>query len=154
MPGPSDIQIITLRMTKTTAITLVACLALVSCAKGEYATITMSYPAQTEDASDRGPWPTLPLRQRISKAFWEVAEKNGYECRAHVKRVEEITCRGPQDLHVTFKPSLNQPEFVAKFNWVDIDGRTPEEFERHISQFASSMTTAVADENLRLVVSD
>lgn len=143
-----------LQMAKNAAITLVASLALMSCAKGEYATITMSYPAPTQDSNDQRPWPHPPLRQRISQAFWEVAATNGYKCRAHVKRVEEITCRGPQDMYVTFKPSLNQPEFVAKFNWIDFDGRTPAEFKRHVSQFASSMTTAVADKNLRVIVSD
>lgn len=141
---------------KHIAFTLAASFAIVSCAKGEYATITLAYPAPAPEPESNDPslWPKTPLSQTISKSFWRVAETNGYKCRAHVKRVEEVTCRGPKDMYITFQPSLNKPEFVAKFNWVDFDGRTPDEFKRHVSAFAASITTAVNDKNLKLVVSE
>jgi hypothetical protein len=142
-----------LSIAKRIAFTLAASFVLTSCAKGDYATITISYPAQAQSSSDQWRWPDVPLRQRISKSFWKVAQSNGYKCRAHVKRVEEITCRGPKDMYVTFEPSLNKPEFVAKFNWIEFDGRTADEFKRHISRFSSSLTTTIDDKNVDLMVS-
>lgn len=139
---------------KHLAFTLAASFVVASCAKGEYATLTLSYPAPAQNPSDDSKWPTTPMPQKISKSFWAVAEANGYKCRAHVKRVEEITCRGPRDMYVTFKPALNKPEFVAKFNWLDFDGRTPEEFKRHVQAFSASISAAVDDESLQLIVSE
>ncbi|MBM0105944.1 hypothetical protein JM946_14525 [Steroidobacter sp. S1-65] len=139
---------------KRLAFTLAASLVVASCAKGEYAILTLSYPVPAQSSNHESKWPTKPLPEKISKSFWAVAEASGYKCRAHVKRVEEITCRGPRDMYVTFKPALNKPEFVAKFNWLDFNGRTPEEFKRHVQAFSSSITTAVDDESVQLVISE
>jgi hypothetical protein len=48
-------------------------------------------------------------------------------------------------MHVTFKPDLNKPAFVAVFNWVAWHGRTHAEFTRHVNEFADSMKQAVKD---------
>jgi hypothetical protein len=66
-----------------------------------------------------------------------------------VKRVEELTCRGPKGMNMTFKPELNRPAFVARFNWVESGDRTRGEFTRHINEFADSMASAVADAEVR-----
>ena len=134
------------------AIALAATFAIASCARGDYATVSISFPAQEPSASDRWPRPDLSLRQKVSKSFWKVAEANGYKCRAHVKRVEEITCRGPKDLRVTFKPTLNRPEFVATFNWIELGDRTYDEFRSHVEKFSASMMSTVNDKTVRLAV--
>jgi len=135
---------------KQIAITQAAIFCVASCAQGDYATIRLTYPAQPPSASD--PWPRADtsLRQKLSKSLWKAAEANGYKCRAHVKRVEQITCRGPKDMHVTFKPTLNKPEFVVTFNWVELGDRTRDEFRRHIEEFSASISSAVNDETVRL----
>lgn len=123
--------------------------ALGACTGGDYATVRISYPAKAQVNS----WQIGPSsRQRIIHSFWKVAEANGYKCRAHAKRVEEITCRGPKDMHITFKPALSGPEFVATFNWLELGDRTPDEFKRHVSGFTASMTRAVNDGNVRVTV--
>jgi hypothetical protein len=78
-------------------------------------------------------------RQRVLRAFKTYTEANGYKCQEHIKRMEEITCRGPKDMHVTFEPELNEPVFVARFNWVRTGDRTHEEFERHVAAFARAI---------------
>jgi len=137
---------------KYLAIALAATFAVTSCAQSDYATINISYPNQAPGAGDQWPRADSSLRQKISKSFGQVAEANGYKCRAHVKRVEEITCRGPKDMHVTFKPTLNSPEFVATFNWIELGDRTPDEFKGHIEKFSAAMTNAVNDKTVRLAV--
>lgn len=134
------------------AVTLTATFGITSCAQGDYATISVTYPAKEPSASDQWPRADISLRQRVSKAFWEAAETNGYKCRAHVKRVEEITCRGPKDMHVTFKPTLNKPEFVATFNWVELGDRTSDEFRSHIEKFSTSIASAVNDSTVQLAI--
>jgi len=140
------------RILKHISITLTATFGIASCAQGDYATISVTYPAQAPSASDQWPRADIPLRQRVSKSFWKAAEANGYKCRPHVKRVEEITCRGPKDVHVTFKPTLNKPEFVVTFNWVELGDRTSDEFRSLIEKFSASMLSAVNDKTVRLAI--
>lgn len=92
-------------------------------------------------------------RKRVLEAFNAFAERNGYKCRTHPKRVEEIKCRGPKDLHLEFQPELNKAEFVAEFTWVDSSGRTHQEFMRHVSQFQSELSAAVGETNVSLASS-
>jgi hypothetical protein len=115
---------------------------LCACVEGDHASITIDYPVTTP--ANR--WTLEPTaRQRVVAAFSEIAAAKGYKCHAHPKRVQELTCRGPKDMHVTFKPELNKPEFIAVFNWVAWHGRTHAEFTRHIDEFASAMKKAVTD---------
>jgi len=92
-------------------------------------------------------------RKRVEEAFNTFSQRNGYKCRTHPKRVEEIKCRGPQDLHLEFQPELNKAEFVAEFTWVDSSGRTHQEFMRHVSQFKTELGAAVGETNVRLASS-
>jgi hypothetical protein len=117
--------------------------ALCACVEGDRASITIDYQVTPAAASALSLEP--PARQRIVTAFKQIAEARGYKCHAHAKRVQELTCRGPRDMHVTFKPELNRPEFVARFNWVAWHGRTHAEFARHVSEFAHSIKQEVAD---------
>lgn len=137
---------------KHLAIAVAASLGIASCARGDYASISITYPAQKPAVGD--PWPRadIAVSQRISQSFLKAAEGQGYKCRAHVKRVEEITCRGPKDMYVTFKPTLNQPEFVAAFNWVELGDRTHDEFRAHIERFCASMISAVDDKTVRVAI--
>jgi hypothetical protein len=89
-------------------------------------------------------------RKRVEEAFKSFSERNGYKCRPHAKRVEEIKCRGPRDLHLLFQPVMNKAEFVAEFTWVDTSDRTHEEFMRHVSQFKSELGAAVGETNVRV----
>jgi hypothetical protein len=89
-------------------------------------------------------------RKRVEDAFKAFSERNGYKCRPHIKRVEEIKCRGPKDLHLVFQPAVNKAEFVAEFTWVDSSDRTHQEFMDHVSKFKSELSAAVGDANVRL----
>jgi hypothetical protein len=89
-------------------------------------------------------------RKRVEDAFKAFSERNGYKCRPHVKRVEEIKCRGPRDMHLVFQPAMNKAEFVAKFTWVDTSDRTHEEFMRHVAQFKSELAAVVGETNVNL----
>jgi len=137
---------------KQIAIALTATFGITSCAQGDYAKISVTYPAQAPSAGDQWPRSDISLRQRVCKAFSEAAETNGYKCRAHVKRVEESTCSGPKGMYVTFKPTLNRPEFVATFNWLEVGDRTSGEFRSHIEKFSASMMSSVNDSTVRLTV--
>jgi hypothetical protein len=134
---------------RCSVVALAAIAALGGCARGDYTTVRITYPPDVQGDQ----WPSkVSSRQRIFQSFWKVAEANGYKCRRHPKRVEEITCRGPRDMHITFRPTLNKPEFVATFNWLELGDRKPEEFERHIASFTSSLTRTANDSNVRLTV--
>lgn len=122
-------------------------LALHGCGTWEHASVHVVY------GPDSGPeeWRLeASSRKRVEDAFKAFSERNGYKCRAHVKRVEEIMCRGPRDLHLTFQPTMNKAEFVAEFTWVDTSDRTREEFMRHVTQFKSDLGAAVGKTNVRL----
>jgi hypothetical protein len=117
------------------------------CGRWEHASVRVVY--GQEFGSDE--WRLdASTRKRVEDAFTAFSERNGYKCRPHVKRVEEIKCRGPRDLHLNFQPSMNKAEFVAKFTWVDTSDRTHEEFMRHVSQFKSELGAAVGETNVRL----
>lgn len=88
-------------------------------------------------------------RKRVEDAFKAFSEGNGYECRPHIKRVEEIKCRGPKGLHLMFQPTMNKAEFVAKFTWVDTADRTHQEFMRHVAQFKNDLGAVVGETNVR-----
>jgi hypothetical protein len=89
-------------------------------------------------------------RKRVEDAFKAFSEWNGYECRPHIKRVEEIKCRGPKGMHLVFQPTMNKAEFVAEFTWVDTSDRTHAEFMRHVAQFKSDLGATVGEGNVRL----
>ena len=117
------------------------------CAKWEHASVHVVYGQQS--GSDE--WRLdASTRKRVEDAFTAFSERNGYKCRPHVKRVEEIKCRGPMDLHLTFQPTMNKAEFVAKFTWVDTSDRTHEEFMRHVIRFKSELGATVGENNVRL----
>jgi hypothetical protein len=113
----------------------------------EQATVTISY-APASGANELGP--LTNDRKRVEEVFINVSERQGYKCRAHVKREEELTCRGPNDLHLVFQPSLNKQEFVAKFSWADVGGRTHEKFMQHVSGFKNGFSAIFGEDHVRL----
>jgi hypothetical protein len=129
------------------AAALLLALTLQGCGTWEHASVHVVYGQQSGpdewrlDASNR---------KRVEEAFKAFSERNGYKCRPHIKRVEEIKCRGPKDLHLVFQPTMNKAEFVAKFTWVDTSDRTHREFMRHVSQFRAELGAAVGESNVRL----
>jgi hypothetical protein len=130
--------------TRLVLLLVAASAALGSCAENDRASVTIEY-------REPSGIPSLepPTRQRIIAAFKAYASAKGYQCRPHPKRLEELTCRGPRDMHITFKPDLNRRSFVAQFNWLEVHGRTREEFQRHVGDFSSSMARAVKDADVR-----
>jgi hypothetical protein len=132
--------------TMLTAAVFAACLA--GCGNlWEQASVTISYGPTPESQEYRL---VGDERKRVEAAFRQFSERNGYKCRPHIKRVEEITCRGPRDLHLVFQPSPNKPQFVAKFSWADISGRTHEEFMNHVTRFEKELSSAIGEDNVRL----
>jgi hypothetical protein len=126
---------------------LLLALTLHGCGSWEHASVHVVYGA--ESAQDE--WRLdASNRKRVEDAFKSFSERNGYQCRAHVKRVEEIKCRGPKDLHLVFQPAMNKAEFVAEFTWVDTSDRTHQEFMRHVAQFKSDLGAAVGENNVRI----
>lgn len=129
------------------AAALLLALMLHGCGAWEHASVHVVYGA--ESAQDE--WRLdASNRKRVEDAFKSFSERNGYQCRAHVKRVEEIKCRGPKDLHLVFQPTMNKAEFVAEFTWVDSSDRTHQEFMRHVAQFKSDLGAAVGENNVRI----
>ncbi len=120
---------------------------LCACARGDFATLTIRYHGRAQ--SDE--WNVEPpAKQRIGTALRRTAETQGYKCNEHGKRTEEITCAGPKRMNVTFQPELNRSEFTVRFNWVEWHGRTRDEFEQHVQDFAAAMTRAVPDAQVLL----
>lgn len=117
------------------------------CGRWEHASVRVVYGQQSGPEEWRL---EASSRKRVEDAFTAFSERNGYKCRPHVKRVEEIKCRGPRDLHLMFQPAMNQAEFVAEFTWVDTSDRTHEEFMRHVDRFRSELAAAVGEGNVRL----
>lgn len=87
-------------------------------------------------------------RLRVEQTLAAFSKESGFTCRPHIKRVEELTCRGPRDLHMTFRPVHNRAEFIAEFTWLDTGGRTPEEFADLVQRFSSAMAMTVGAENV------
>ena len=129
------------------AATLLLTLTMHGCGVWEHASVHVVYGA------DSG-WDEWQLaaasRKRVEDAFNAFSQRHGYKCRSHPKRVEEIKCRGPKDLHLLFQPSLNEAEFVAEFTWVDSSDRTHQEFIRHVAEFKSELGAAVGESNIKL----
>lgn len=138
-----------MKLPKLEAIASVAMLALTmhGCGTWEHASVHVVYGAESAPQEWRIEAST---RKRVEDTFKAFSERNGYKCRSHPKRVEEIKCRGPKDLHLVFQPAMNKAEFVAKFTWVDSSDRTHEEFMRHVSRFKSELGAAVGEANVRL----
>jgi hypothetical protein len=117
------------------------------CGSWEHASVSVAY------GSTSGPeaWRLdAANRKRVEDAFKAFSERNGYKCRPHVKRIEEIKCRGPKDLHLEFQPTMNKAEFVAEFTWVDSSDRTHDEFLRHVSKFQTELGAVVGEMNVKL----
>lgn len=100
-----------------------------ACGTRENASVTVTYTQIIQS----GDWQfgMLP-RASIQKAFEQFSTENGYRCFPHPRRVEEITCRGPNDLHLKFLPAINRPEFVATFTWLRSRSHTHEEFMEQV----------------------
>jgi len=126
---------------------LLLILTLHGCGSWEHASVHVVYGAESAAEEWRLEAST---RKRVEDAFKAFSERNGYKCRPHPKRVEEIKCRGPKDLHLVFQPSMNKAEFVAEFTWVDTSDRTHQEFMRHVALFERELSAAVGAPNVRL----
>jgi hypothetical protein len=139
-----------MRQLQPTVYVSVLALCLNSCGDiWEQATVTIAYASPVKS----GEFALLGAnRKRVQDAFEEFSERNGYKCRAHVKRIEEITCKGPDDLHLVFQPSLNKEEFVAKFSWADLGRRTHEEFMKHVLNFKNELDSSLRDHYVRIDV--
>lgn len=120
-----------------------------ACGTRANASVTVTYtPIVQPEAWQFGMLP----RASIQKAFEQFSAANGYRCFPHPRRVEEITCRGPDDLHLKFLPTINRPEFVATFTWVRSRGHTHEEFMEQILALkkqmeSTGMTVSVSTDN-------
>lgn len=126
---------------------LLLALTLQGCGAWEHASVHVVYGAESGPEEWRLDAST---RKRVEEAFKAFSERNGYQCRPHAKRIEEIKCRGPRDLHLLFQPTLNKAEFVAKFTWVDTSDRTHAEFMRHVTQFKSELGAVVGQDNVKV----
>jgi hypothetical protein len=127
--------------------TMVLGLLLSACNSSEQASVEITYEtgiqANSLYSSSMG-------RQNVETAFKLFSKRNGYKCQANFKRVEEIDCRGPKDIFLRFVPTLNKPEFVATFGWVESGDRTHSEFERLVSEFGAEMSRVVGSQNVRV----
>jgi hypothetical protein len=136
-----------MRMTPALASSLLAVLA--GCAKGDFATVVIEYKASSYAS-------TLllepPQKQRVAQAFTEAAKEQGYSCRPHIKRLEEIRCTGPKKMNIQFQPDLNRPRYVATLNWLEVGDRSRSEFERHVAEFVQSMRVAISDSSIEISV--
>jgi hypothetical protein len=131
---------------KLTLLALTAVAVTSACAEQDRASISIDY----EMHSSADQWSLQPpARQRIVKAFNTIAASKGYQCHTHAKRIEEVTCKGPKSMNVTFAPALNKAEFVVRFNWVAWHGRTHEEFATHVSNFTGSLRQVLPDVEIR-----
>jgi hypothetical protein len=128
------------------AATLVATL-LAGCGFWEHAEVTIAYAAASRANEKRldtlGP-------KTVENAFSVFSKANGYACRSHIKRVRELRCSGPRQLHLVFAPSLNKPAFVAEFSWANLSGRTHAEFISHVARFKDEMGSMIGEQNVRV----
>jgi hypothetical protein len=111
----------------------------------EHARVTISYDPGPDQIALVG-----TNRKRVEDEFRSFSERNGYKCEPQMKRTEEIACRGPNDLRLTFQPSLNKHEFVAEFSWADVGGRTHEEFMSYVLNFKNAFSSIFGDDHVHL----
>jgi hypothetical protein len=132
-------------------VTATAVALMTACGSYDRASVTIAY-GQVSQADE---WRlTMLERQRIEDAFKKFSETNGYKCMPNIKRVEEVTCHGPKNINLTFQPSLNKSEFVAKFSWVDSAVRTHHEFADLVSAFGRSIGAVVGESNVTVASND
>lgn len=138
-----------MRLMPTIASSLLVLLS--SCTKDDFATVTIEYPRSARQGQ-------LSLershKQRVSEAFNSVAREQGYECRPHRKRLDEIRCKGPKEMNILFQPDLNQPRYIATLNWLEVGDRSREEFDAHVAEFVQSMDGAIADPAVVITVAN
>lgn len=127
-------------------IPIASALLLYGCGSWEHASVSVAYGTASESEQWRL---NAASRKRVENAFAAFSQRHGYNCRPHIKRVEEIKCRGPKNLHLMFQPAMGKPEFVAEFTWVDSADRTHEEFMRHVSTFKAELAAVVGESNVK-----
>jgi len=115
--------------------------ALAACTRADYATVTISYRARSQNELSI----EAPARQRIANAFKQIAASQGYQCNSRGKRTEEMVCVGPKRMNVTFAPELNRPEFTIHLDWLEVGDRTRAEFDGHVEKLTAALTEAVPD---------
>jgi hypothetical protein len=120
-----------------------------ACGYWENASVTISYEVTVRAEAWHFP---KAKRENVEAAFKVFSEQNGYQCRPNIKHAEELTCHGPKDLYLAFRPALNKPEFIATFSWVDSSDRTHAEFVHLVAQFRAQMSTVVGDQNVQVKV--
>jgi hypothetical protein len=120
---------------------------LSACSYWEHASVTIKYVA----APPSDGW-SLPSSGQygVKDAFKQLSDSNGYKCRTNFKHPDGLLCRGPKDLHLSFRPALNKAEFVADFSWVNTSDRTHDEFARLVASFATQMAAIVGDQHVQL----
>jgi len=123
-----------------------ALLLLHGCGAWEHASVSVTYGSASESEEWRL---NAASRKRVEDAFEAFSQRHGYNCRPHIKRVEEIKCRGPKGLHLMFQPAMDKPQFVAGFTWVNSADRSHEEFMRHVSTFKTELAAVVGESNVR-----
>jgi hypothetical protein len=132
--------------------TVVATLILTLCCGGcsdiwEQATVEISYASPLE--ADKYVLQSFN-RMRVEEVFRRFTKQHGYTCKAHIKRVEEIRCRGPRDLYLVFRPAPNKPEYIARFSWADVGHRTHAEFTSHVLRFEREFVSVVGAPQVRI----
>ena len=89
-----------------------------------------------------------PTQSQLVGALLEFASDQGFRCRQHVKRWDEYSCNGPQDMRITFEPDWGRDQFVVEFTLVTTSEEsraglreTVEEFEKHMNtRFLTKVT--------------
>lgn len=114
---------------------LVAAVVLCGCGGTNHSTVTIEYKLPDSNSKLQNSL----VQKNVRLAFDEFTTVHGYKCRPHIKRVEEITCRGKDGAFVEFEPVLGRPSSVASLTLVSSAPEARSRFQEEVRGLSEAM---------------
>jgi hypothetical protein len=86
-----------------------------------------------------------PTRSVVEEAIEAVSAARNLHCRRNARRLEEWTCRGPSDMHITCKPDGQHDRMIIQFTLVLRRPATRASFDGEVAAFTRFMQQRFGD---------
>ena len=80
-----------------------------------------------------------PTQSVVDDAIEAVSAARDLGCRRNARRLEEWTCRGPNDMHITCRPNGQHDRMVIEFTLVLRGPATRASFDGEVAEFVRFM---------------
>jgi hypothetical protein len=86
-----------------------------------------------------------PTQSAVEDAIEAVSTARDLHCRRNVRRLEEWTCRGPNEMHITCRPDGQHDRMVIEFTLVLRGPATRTSFDGEVAAFTRFMQQRFGD---------